>query len=59
MFKRIGALSVLAAVLFACGGSLTATPTPAAGATETPGGGGDLGSSGSGTDIVISLGTSS
>jgi hypothetical protein len=38
MFKRIGALMVLAAVLFACGGSPTATQTPGAGATENPGG---------------------
>lgn len=38
MFKRIGALTVLAAVLFACGGSPTATQTPGAGATEPPGG---------------------
>jgi hypothetical protein len=38
MFKRIGALTVLAAVLFACGGSPTATQTPGAGATENPGG---------------------
>jgi hypothetical protein len=36
MFKRIGALTVLAAVVFACGGSPTATQTP--GATEPPGG---------------------
>jgi hypothetical protein len=38
MFKRIGALTVLAAVLFACGGSPTAPQTPGAGATENPGG---------------------
>jgi hypothetical protein len=36
MFKRIGALIVLAAVVFACGGSPT-TQTPGAGATDTPG----------------------
>jgi hypothetical protein len=38
MFKRIGALAVLAVVVFACGGSPTATQTPGSGATEPPGG---------------------
>lgn len=37
MLKRIGALTVLAVVAFACSGSPT-TQTPGAGATETPGG---------------------
>jgi hypothetical protein len=38
MFKRIGAVSLLAVVVFACGGSPTATQTPGTGATENPGG---------------------
>jgi hypothetical protein len=38
MFKRIGALAVLAVVVFACSGSPT-TQTPGAGATDTPGAG--------------------
>jgi hypothetical protein len=36
MFKRIGALAVLAVVVFACSGSPT-TQTPGVGATDTPG----------------------